>query len=476
MKIKNIIITLAVLSLPILCQIKNPVSGNLSPKVIMQNIRVFEQQLKRRFSYFKTGDIDFTHALKIVYEQAQKGMTKDELAIELTKIIALFIDGHARVRDFNYPTGYLPFLIESSGNKYVSFFPDRSSFLDRNHPYITKIDGKNIDEWCKAANAFIAKGSPQYIKRQALRLLRNIQFLRDELGIKRRRTVTVELSSKNASQTKTMELQVTENLPEYDKWPLKESCVLDGNYGYLRITAMNDEAVELIEEWMPKFRNTRGLIVDVRDNGGGSRKALRALFPHFMNDSDKPKVTNAAVYRLFRDFKKDHLENRFMYRENWGGWYSNELEAIKFFKENFEPKWQPPKKDFSEWHYLVMTKRSNPDAHFFEKPVIILMNQKCFSATDIFLSSFKGWRNITLLGIASAGGSARSVWTELPGSKLEVRLASMASFQIDGDLHDGNGTQPDIVVEPEPSYFIHNGRDNILEEALEILKKHKASK
>jgi hypothetical protein len=45
-------------------------------------------------------------------------------------------------------------------------------------------------------------------------------------------------------------------------------------------------------------------------------------------------------------------------------------------------------------------------------------------------------------------------------------LASMASFQISGRLHDGNGTQPDVVVVPEPEYFLAGGEDNILQAAL----------
>ena len=76
-----------------------------------------------------------------------------------------------------------------------------------------------------------------------------------------------------------------------------------------------------------------------------------------------------------------------------------------------------------------------------------------------------------MIGIPSGGGSARSIRTSLRESGLVVRLASMISYQKDGKLYDTNGVMPDIIVEPEPEYFLHNGHDNILEYALKFLKK-----
>ena len=58
----------------------------------------------------------------------------------------------------------------------------------------------------------------------------------------------------------------------------------------------------------------------------------------------------------------------------------------------------------------------------------------------------------------------------LPVSRLALSLASMESFQADGRLFDGNGTQPDIVVQPEPEFFLLGGRDPEFERALERLK------
>jgi hypothetical protein len=97
------------------------------------------------------------------------------------------------------------------------------------------------------------------------------------------------------------------------------------------------------------------------------------------------------------------------------------------------------------------------------------LNAKCFKATDIFLAGLKGMKNVTLLGTPSGGGSARKQDIALGASPFVVTLGSMASFQCDGQLFDGNCIQPDVVVEPAPEYHI-GGRDNALEEAVKQIR------
>ncbi len=58
----------------------------------------------------------------------------------------------------------------------------------------------------------------------------------------------------------------------------------------------------------------------------------------------------------------------------------------------------------------------------------------------------------------------------LEHSELQVAVASMTSFQPNGQLYDTRGIHPDVVVDPVPEYFIQGGRDVFLEKALDVLK------
>ncbi len=449
---------------------KIPVEEFFNTKKANLLLDQFETELEERFAYLKTNKTDYEKVIKNIREKAKNGISKDRLGIEMQKVIALFIDGHARIEGYKLHGGYLPFLIEPIGEKYVAFSADRSDFVDADFPFITKIDGKLISEWIEMCKPFIAKGSPQYIKRHALRLMRNLDFLRAENSLNQNQNVDVELVSKNSLKKITVTKTMAERSPSYGRWPETESKILKNNIGYLRILRMNEENDNHIKEWIPKFKDTDALILDVRDNGGGSRAALRLLFPYVVNNNDAPHVVNVCACRLYEDFDSDHLDARYSYPEDSDKWTAEEKKAIRKFKNNFQPEWEYPVGDFSGRHYMVLSKNTSTAGYFYSKPVIILMNQKCFSATDIFLSAFKGWRNVTLVGMASGGGSARSIRTGLGDSGLILRLASMVSFQKDGKLYDTNGVKPDIYVDPVPEYFLHDGRDNILEKALEMLK------
>ena len=43
-----------------------------------------------------------------------------------------------------------------------------------------------------------------------------------------------------------------------------------------------------------------------------------------------------------------------------------------------------------EWHYLVVSNPTRDPRPFYDKHVVILMNERCTSATDIFLGAVKG--------------------------------------------------------------------------------------
>ena len=205
--------------------------------------------------------------------------------------------------------------------------------------------------------------------------------------------------------------------------PSRPPEILEGNIGYLPLESMNDGAVQLLREWMPKFRDTDGLVIDVRGNGGGIRTPILELAGYLLTKEDPPRIGNVTKYRLAPQFVTDQLSAaRYVYREDSDRFDDRERAAVRQFKQNFTPEWEPPAHQFSEWHYLVLAKRPDDPRFDYRKPVAILMDEGCFSATDIFLGAFKGSPNVTLVGQPSGGGSAHSQGFRLPRSGLSVRV------------------------------------------------------
>ena len=441
----------------------------LTEKRINEDLDQFQTELEERFAYLKTNNVDYKTAIQAIREKTAKGMEVNAFGIELTEVLGLFQDCHAGIGGLRYPEGYLPFFIESIGDRYIAVLSDRSNFLDDDFPYITKIDDLSIDEWCGVVKPFVARGSPQLVRYRSLRLLAHITFARGEAGFEKRNTLKVELVSKDRRQKKTVKLDVSHQNPGNGIWPQTQSGIIQSDRGYLRITNWLRNMVDDIEIWMARFRNTEGLIIDVRDNSGGTRNILRTLYPYFSEPSDPPIVANAAKYKRFREHTEGYLDSRYMYPKNWDGWSYEEREAISTFMESFNPEWTVPEDEFSQWHFWVLSKRSNPEVYYYSKPVIFLINQKGFSATGVIVSALKGLDNITLVGTPTGGGSGARRVTTLKHSQLRLGLSSMASFQKDGKLFDGNGVQPDIFIEPVPEYFLKNGPDNVLEKAIQLI-------
>ena len=447
----------------------------ISPEQMHRAVDAFQAAIEERWSYLPASRFDHRPLVADVHKRIDGGLRIDDFLIDLQRIVARGIDGHAEVRDWErfIPHGALPFLIDSTGERFVAFHPDRSAFLSDGHPYVELIDGKPINEWLAAASAFIPKGSPQFIRQHALRLLRSVQFLRKELNLPQQPGVEITLTNENRGERRTVLLKVADVVPTYGVWPREDHQpdLLRG-IAYLRLADM-DAAPATIRITtalsIASQTDAKGLILDVRDNGGGDRAPLRSLAAFLMKPTDRPRVVNAAVYRVHPEHGPLLMQSRFLYTENWNGWTPGEREAIAQFRKAFKPEWNPPGDGtYSDWHYMVLSP-APPNVRRFDKPLVILTNAKCFSATDVFLSALKGMPNVTLVGTPSGGGSANTNTVTLHTEPLRARLGTMVSFQSNGSLFDTRGVHPDVHVEPTPGFFIGD-EDSQLRAAVRIIE------
>ncbi len=463
-------------------------SPRLSRKQAEQDLDELEWLLENRYSYLKLRGVDYRAALDSIRASLGDGISRPLFGYQLTKFIALFGDGHSRVASSTVHlkslcSGFSPFIAEESSGRLVAFKADRSDLLDPDFPFLRAIDRLAVDSWLEAAGRFVAKGSPQYYRYHSIRNLRYIECLRRELGVTNAETVEVELQSDDASQTRQMALLLVEEPPVYGFWPRPqnqikspkdirvESRILKENIGYLRIIAClsDPEFLDDLIETMNVFKDTTGLVIDLRTNGGGSRAPLRTLLPFFMAENDPPRIVNVAAYRLGTKNASQAFEARYLYPASSPQFSEAERAAIGRFAAGFEPEWTPPQDQFSQWHYFVISATKDERYFHYDRPVVILMDRWNFSALDIFLGAFKGHKNVTLMGQPSGGGSGCYQRYRLANSKIRIHLSSMASFQPNGKLYDGNGIQPDVFAEPIPTDLIGK-TDSLLEAAIQSIQ------
>jgi C-terminal processing protease CtpA/Prc len=199
---------------------------------------------------------------------------------------------------------------------------------------------------------------------------------------------------------------------------------------------------------MTEIKESEGLIIDVRENDGGSRHLIQELAGYIVN-TDSIYVVNATKQRGKQTLNKEvkeELHYRYLFARN--ELEINEQKAVDKFMNSFKPMYNLNDDKFSEYHYYVLNgQKITKDKYHYSKPIYILANERSFSAASILVSVFKGLPNMKIVGVNTDGSSGNSERFELPNSELRGKISTMVSFQKDGQLLDGIGTKPDIKIE-----------------------------
>jgi C-terminal processing protease CtpA/Prc len=103
----------------------------------------------------------------------------------------------------------------------------------------------------------------------------------------------------------------------------------------------------------------------------------------------------------------------------------------------------------------------------YQKPVVVLTNRKCFSATNDFINMMRYAPNATILGDKTGGGSGLPFSSELPNG-WSVRFSACP-------MYDRDMQQIEFGIEPDVSVGLvkedaRQGADTLIEAARELIK------
>lgn len=453
----------------------------ISKQQAVADLEQLVETIKRRHSYIHSVDYDYKAAIEHIKNNLGSKVNVAELAMQINKLTQYIGDNHAMVTGWQQllMKGYSPFKFGYYQDKFFAYWPDRSGFVDVDTPMVTAIDGVDMQQWFDKASLITSgKGASESTKKgRNLFVLEHINHLRKELGLAISPQVTFSLSNLEGNINKKLTVQLFDKYQDNGKpFALPEqSRMLANNIGYLRIHSQRHEELrKSITPWMNEFKDTKALIIDARQCGGGRRHNLRELFPHFMRPDQAPYIANVAKYRIpnsqenFDPIGKLGVEKKNLKHVTNPIVSPEEAVAFEQFKVQFKPSWQANAPEFTDWYFMPI----NPvdSKYYYDKPVYMLVDWGVGSAGDIFTSAFKGWPNFTLVGAATNGRSGQSRNFELNNSKIKVKLSTMASYQNTGEKYDWVGIQPDVYMEAEMADWLAT-QDSILERTLELIEK-----
>lgn len=196
--------------------------------------------------------------------------------------------------------------------------------------------------------------------------------------------------------------------------------ILDDNIGYIRYESFSDPIGEgNLNEALSHMILCRGLIIDIRSNGGGM-------------------LTNA-----------EKLAARFCQEKTLVGYYQH--------------KTGPGHQDFSdkEARYL------EPSANMrWNKPAVVLTNRRVYSAANEFAVYMKTLPNVRLVGDHTGGGAGMPFSSSLPCG-WSVRFSAVPMYDAQGESAEF-GIEPDYNVQQTDEDFA-KGKDTLIEFARQLL-------
>lgn len=439
-----------------------------------ESLRRFGRLLRRVHAYSDLLNVDIEQEIEREIATWGAGADPEEFVLSCQRLICLLGDGHAGVDSWAdaVPPGRSPFVFATAEGRVVCLRSGGEAFAADQAPFVVSIDGVEIEEWMVAASRYVPRGSPQLVQRRAARLLGLVGLLRADLGLPDG-PVRYVLEGPDGRISR-VEVPVSVDPPRGLPPLGRPSGPMSTTVGYVRVLSMalDDEEVAEIIGTFHALGGHPYIILDIRGNGGGGRELLYALAPSLFPPGDHAIVYNVARGRigpaLADELPTRPLSNRGLAPQGWSGWTDTERAAIDRFREGFEPEHRVRDESFTDWQYGVLSASARTPR--YTGRVVVLMDDGCFSASDIFAAAMGEFDAVRLVGMPTSGGSARSRKWEVPGTELEVRLATMVSYQPNGQLFDGHGVVPDFRLDRSAEDLLA-GQDAQLSRLVELLER-----
>ncbi|AFU68599.1 peptidase S41 family protein [Psychroflexus torquis ATCC 700755] len=474
----------------------------LTKSEIENDLKILDGILKNQSSYQGLNGFDYRKDFDNYLDQLDgTKITKSGFGLFLSKTIGKIGDRHSYIKGYDLPeTLYFPLSFAPFKGKVLVLEYDKANkeyaFWNSEFPYLKSINNIPLDQILPKiipSEQLAPKSSYSLL---AIRDLRDIETVFSILNINFNlpNTLPVTLTNENGIE-KVVDIKLVSDENKAYLWDerfhkknfflreeqlndieiIQQFFTIKDNIGYIQIVDMlsiDDSPVffEYLNDFMIKAKETDALIIDVRDNGGGTRDLIQELAGYFV-DPNSVYVVNATRQRgklPLNDELKKELHNRFLFSRDELD--RREQNTVDKFMTSFEPMYNLDNDKFSEYYYYIFNgQKITKDKYHYDKPICILTNERSFSAASILVSTFKGLPNIKIVGVNTDGSSGNSQRFELPNSELRGKISTMVSFQKNGKILDGIGTAPDIKIERNLDQIFLK-EDHQLNRLLEILR------
>jgi hypothetical protein len=198
--------------------------------------------------------------------------------------------------------------------------------------------------------------------------------------------------------------------------------ILKGNVGYIRYGSFGSPISAADFTFvMERFKNTRGLIIDIRNNGGGAISNANLMVSYFI---------------------------------------AQKTPVLKYYE-----KVGPGPEEFNG--PFVLNIEPAEKQYFANKTIVVLTNRSSYSAASFFPAMMSALPNVLLIGDTTGGGGGLPTSTQLPNG-WNLRYSSTITTTMK-DFNYEDGMPVNIRVDLDPAKA-NQGIDTMIERALAEIK------
>lgn len=381
------------------------------------------QAIDEVYPYFEQKDIDWDSVFLRYNSLVREVKTDEEFAMLAARMLGELEDAHT---DISIPD-LIPSVYASVINRgdlvivnQVGYSAEMAGL--KSGMIILSVDGKSIEEQIALIdNSLTNAATPWGKKIKAYRQLLSVPDSPDKV-------LFVSVIDRSGNQK---DIEIKQMVTPTDWKPSQSEFGNQGVEGYLiredigyikvdRLWNKHDDIVLEFDQALDQLKNTRGLVLDLRQNGGGDSRIAEKIAGRFMREP--------FIYG--RDVFKQRLY-KFAWRKSV---------------------------DYSV----------RPRGEIYQGIVVVLTDYPVMSSAEWLVGMLVDGGRAISIGRTTGGATGNPIDFEIPGG--QARYSTAAFYRPDGSLVEGIGYSPNIpVIWTEEDYL--SGVDPDIEVAIEWIEK-----
>jgi hypothetical protein len=222
---------------------------------------------------------------------------------------------------------------------------------------------------------------------------------------------------------------------------------IDENTVFIRIPSFGQESKSLIDSLLIVNQNLitshKNLVIDLRNNGGGSDASYEKLIP-FLYTNPIRIVGVEYLSTPLNNKRMTFIMNDTNFPDDTRKWAKKSLEKLnknigKFINLNDD----------------IVSIDTLDTIYSYPKNVALLINQNCGSTTEQFLLEAKQSKKVKLFGITTSGGLDISniYFVNSPCDEFKLWYGLTKSYRVPEMTIDNKGIQPDFYLDKTISKY-----------------------